>query len=224
MAPRPAPSGPRWAGQGWAAPTCVMQGRPPTAVRSVHHAGRLGGATGHVRRSTPLAAASAGSTPAARSAVSQARLTPSSRPPTRSAAPALGPSGSVFTKLKSEKGHSQGLTELGLREQMGLWECLWLSRDWGSGEAGAQEVSEAGSASRAKSAWTLREHLAVQGAAAVQRAKEQLGFRDSLGDRGTAGVGGSQGRGGSEAGKGMTCSSCFKHCGRPYLAARWRAL
>lgn len=204
MAPRPAPSGPRWAGQGWAVPTCVMQGRPPTAVHSVHHAGRLGGATGHVRRSTPLVAASAGSTPAARSAVSQARLTPSSRPPTRSAAPALGPSGSVFTKLKSEKGHSQGLTELGLGEQMGLWECLWLSRDWGSGEAGAQEVSEAGSASRAKSAWTLREHLAVQGAAAVQRAKERLGFRGYPGVQGTAGVQGLPGGSGHGRGRGQS--------------------
>lgn len=207
MAPRPAPSGPRWAGQGWAAPTCVMQGRPPTAVHSVHHAGRLGGATGHVRRSTPLLAASAGSTPAARSAVSQARLTPSSRPPTRSAAPALGPSSSVFTKLKSEKGHSQGLTELGLGEQMGLWERLWLSRGWGSGEAGAQEVSEAGSASRAKSAWTLREHLAVQGAAAVQRGKERLGFRGYPGVQGMAGVqglpgGSGHGRGWGQSGQG----------------------
>lgn len=163
-----------------------------------------GGATGHVRRSTPLLAASAGSTPAARSAVSQARLTPSSRPPTRSAAPALGPSGSVFTKLKSEKGHSQGLTELGLGEQMGLWECLWLSRDWGSGEAGAQEVSEAGSASRAKSAWTLREQLAVQGAAAVQRAKERLGFRGYPRVQGTAGVQGLPGGSGHGWGRGQS--------------------
>lgn len=40
--PSPAPSGSWWAGRGWAAPTCMMQGCPPTAVHDIHHAGRLG--------------------------------------------------------------------------------------------------------------------------------------------------------------------------------------
>lgn len=34
----------------WASPTCMMQGRPPTAVHDIHHAGRLGGrGAGHWR-------------------------------------------------------------------------------------------------------------------------------------------------------------------------------
>lgn len=44
------------------------------------------------------------------------------------------------------------------------------------------------------------------------------GFRELLDFRS------SQGRGVSETVTKMTCSSCFKHCGCPYLAARWRAL
>lgn len=132
---RPAPSGRWWAGRGRAALTCMMQGRPPTAVHSVHHAGRLGKGdrsceVGHPSRGWCLQEGSP-STPAWLFQTPASTLPP--HPPTRAAAPAQGPSGSLFPQKSVREGEHLGAQRAGARGTDGAKQVLGFRSSWGSG-------------------------------------------------------------------------------------------